>query len=1220
MVDKKIKCVAVFEIFMIVVSGFAFAYFTSETGGYGFGLQDEGKGIRVLRGAILGYLSKGMVSAQEDTGIYTCLENNAGSHCQEYVGQDNCNDNCIPVCIPGRKNEVSGCDLGTCVDPVEGTCVEQTPEGVCEDDGGVFNQTAPQECIRGCCLYNDDAEFITPGACDRRKDVFGLSQSEIEFSPAGNELICLALALSEEKGACVYEVDGETNCKFVSGDECSSSFNGDAFYPGFLCSHPDLETSCEKQDSIACSDEEGRGGVYWYDSCGNRENIYESDRDKSWNGGKVLGEFESCNPESGNIESGSCGNCNYFLSSTCGEAETGGPHITDSSKGDFICRDLTCEDRWGNERKNGESWCVYEGQIGFHGSGNAGRSVDVPGTEHYKAHCRDGEVYVDTCQPYRNDICVQSVDEESGISYATCTLNPHTTCLSYNSESDGLTKCGENPNCAKKSVSVGNTFAFTMCVPAYPQGFDLRPDEENRVYDSDTLPEDICGLASQTCRIGYVKKISGSWKCEQNCACASSAFTEAMNNLCMSLGDCGGSYNIAQEFSSGGMSFGGKAGPLTSPYLNGLLQYTTVEEGQFAVPGNMNMLAALFGLPSGEGGVDIDVIEAAEMINTISGAMGVAAIGKMTAGWTVSAAAGGGTTGALAAEASAAALSAIAGVIVGIVAAYLAVDFVLNLIDTGAVSEELGYFIVFNPALWPNVIWMIAFGIGDSKTRVAMFSCNPWEPPRGGDRCGECEELGEKCTKYKCQSLGMLCEFHNEGTNEEVCEAVEPYDILPPRIKPLTDTISDGYSYKDVESGSFRLEKDSGGGCIPEFTPVTFGIEIEDKIASCKWDLVRQDNYRDYANLFGGSTLLRREHVEVLRIPSLDSFGVPGNNPEALADVNMYVNCMDAGGNSNTDLPFIVNFCVSRKPDGTAASIGRFVPGDGEFVAFNAETVDARFYVDEPAECRWSLDDKDYSIMENQADCDVDVFEGGLFGWECRVSLPISSGALEQNYYVRCLDQPWLDDPEYEGETEGRARNANTESVPYMLRRSASELSISRMYPGEEDIIYGGTQPVPFTIELETSGGADGSATCSYEINDAFGGELFETRGRIHWQLLSTGLFAGQHKADYMCVDDAGNTADVSVGFSVAVDDKGPKITRVYDQFGTLNVVTEENAECAFSYVGCGFSFDDPETTTMSGSGLTHTSNFGSGLTHYIKCRDEFENVGICLTVAGGLF
>ena len=139
--------------------------------------------------------------------------------------------------------------------------------------------------------------------------------------------------------------------------------------------------------------------------------------------GKVLKKEESCGAGSGNIGSKICGNCDRFLGSMCSETSVLGKKI---DGGGFICKDLSCVDEAGKKRKNGESWCVYDGAIGD------GRGV--VGSRHWRRMCVDGEIKIEACADYRGQICVESEmsNQEKTFSIASCKTNLWRDCLKYN--------------------------------------------------------------------------------------------------------------------------------------------------------------------------------------------------------------------------------------------------------------------------------------------------------------------------------------------------------------------------------------------------------------------------------------------------------------------------------------------------------------------------------------------------------------------------------------------------------------------------------------------------------------------------------------------------------------------------------------------------------------------------------------------------------------------
>jgi hypothetical protein len=1237
--SERNKNIAMFEIYLLIMLSVSFAFLISENNSAfanGFTYEKESEIFSVVKEMFYDLMSKGLVSAQSG-GLWTCLEDNDGTICQEYPVED-CNDLCAQECFPGLRQDYSECTLGTCLDPQEGTCTTQTPQFACEEAGGTWSETSPAACNPICCLYGDQSIYTTEIACNGIEQTTGI---DVEIEQVSNELECLVLASSQVEGACVVESEGLNECGFVGADTCLQM--GGEFYEGFLCSHPELNTVCEKQDSVSCVD--GKDELYWFDSCGNRENIYSANKAQSWNGGVVQNKADSCSVETGNNPLGSqstCGNCNRFTGSVCGDPGPSDDHIVDSNLGDFVCRDVSCIDEWGDRRENGESWCTYESSIGVQGEGNQGRSSDVPGSRHYRRFCRDGQVKLDSCQDFRNEVCVESVDEESQISSAACVLNEWQLCIEANTDEDKFEECEKNDFCYYKKVAVDEGFTFDVCAPKYPAGFDLKRENGG---ESAQL---ACSLGTQECTAVFVKKLSGSWKCESNCECLTPVFTESMNNLCMSLGDCGASYTLTEKYADEGASPGGFALPLGDNYKLGLKSYIDDKKGQRVELDNIEGLIARFGITAEPGTPEYED-EVLELIGTIGGGVGTLlpliaqtlpgaiilnGLGIISAKVAV-------VEGAivinpgLSAGGSAVLAAIIGAAVVSLLIQYTGVGagldpaVVYSLVATGAYTAffaTAGYYGLFDVTyfcfdflvcalafivLVIVIVIFSALGIGDTKERTASFECLPWQPPRGGTDCGECddEEVGIACSKYKCQSLGQTCEFINEGSGEEECIDVNPNDVAAPKIAPWQEPLSEGFEYEEVGNNGFRIAR-TDDECIPSFTPITFGVKL-DEPASCKWSFSDEDSYDNMPNNFlGGSNLLKDMQAHFLYMPSLQSLGVVGIDPERFGDFRLSIRCSDANGNSNT-AAHLVEFCVSPEPDNTPPIIRSFIPESESFVEFNAIEKEIDFFVNEPAECKWDQQDIDYEFMNNVAECENDISDITLLGFRCSTTLPIVEGVDENKFYFRCEDQPWLEGEE----TEEDSRNVNVESFEYVLKRSVSDLSIDFVSPDDITLV-GGSAPVPFDLEVWTSGGANGDAVCSFSINSAQFSTFRFTGGDTHRQELSSGLFPGDQNINYECVDVAGNTAEAESEFTIEVDDNGPSITHVFDFNGVLTVITDEFAECAYSFESCAFSFSEGEL--MTGSNQKHTTALDQSLTHYVKCEDGFGNSGLCLTIAGG--
>jgi hypothetical protein len=419
----------------------------------------------------------------------------------------------------------------------------------------------------------------------------------------------------------------------------------------------------------------------------------------------------------------------------------------------------------------------------------------------------------------------------------------------------------------------------------------------------------------------------------------------------------------------------------------------------------------------------------------------------------------------------------------------------------------------------------------------------------------------------------------------------------------------------DFEDG-FKIESsESEDGCISEFAAVNYGISL-DEAAQCKVDIVRTDDFDAMDEFFGGSNLYKDDHSTISVMPLLDSIDAPGveGDPDRRGDYVMFVRCSDFNGNENSR-EYAINFCVEPANDVTPPVIRQFIPESPGYAGLGVEEKDLLFYTNEPAECRWSLTDEQYEEMDEVVLCANEIEDVTPNGWLCGVTLPISNETEEQNYYFRCLDQPWkLHDEDEENDED---RNVATQSAIYQIIRTTEPLEIISVSPDDEVIVAGG-EPVAVDLEIRTVGGIDGNAVCEYSFSGEDGtySRFFESGERTHTQRF-TSLFEGEYDIALQCIDVAENIATGNSEFSIDVDDSGPIITRVYERpTGTLNVVTNEASQCAYDFTTCGFIFENG--TLMNGEDLRHTTEFGSGFTYHIKCQDGFGNVGNCLRVSEG--
>jgi hypothetical protein len=456
-----------------------------------------------------------------------CEETNNGAFCQN-VPESECKPGSQQV--PTSCESTSYCKAGTCYDSTEGTCLDNTPQLVCNANGGVWSVDSPPQCSLGCCILGDQAAYVSLVRCKRLSSFLGLKTNY--DSGVSSELACVEKVQQQEVGACVYEFEFEKTCKFGTRAECDSqtgnaSIVGGTFYPEKLCSAEELGTVCGPTTRTTCIP--GKDEVYFVDTCGNPANIYDSSKIQDqgyWT--DIISSGESCNPSDSNANNVGCGNCDYLQGSICRNERDVGKSAT---YGDFICADLNCENTLNGENyKHGESWCVYDDAGGF---GNSDNSV---GSRFYKHICINGEEVLEQCEDFRAEECIS--DKVNDFSQAACRVNRWQDCLQQSDE----------PSCEnvdirdcvwKEGIFLQNLQNQTQdrtgtCFPENKPGFDFWSDIET---------SNLCSVGSDVCVVKFEEDLFGGEKCVENCHCLEEGWEKDRADICKMVGDCGPAIN-----------------------------------------------------------------------------------------------------------------------------------------------------------------------------------------------------------------------------------------------------------------------------------------------------------------------------------------------------------------------------------------------------------------------------------------------------------------------------------------------------------------------------------------------------------------------------------------------------------------------------------------------------------------------------------------------------
>jgi len=599
MINRKI--ISIFELTLIVMSSFAFAYFVSTD------LPD----VFEKQNSVIQYLTKPIipvVSASDYVPSGCCKETVSGATCQDVLLVDKAL--CKTDLIGTSCNVVSECQKGCCYDADSGICSLNAPKESCTTFGGIWDISATcsiQQCQVGCCILGDGAAMTTTRECTKLSNEYEVNKIFKQLDSRGS---CDAYADLRDEGACLTESNdysGLKNCVFTTKGNCNRA--NQEFKKGYLCTSKELNTTCEKTTKTSCVSGDDR--VYFIDSCGNKANVYDSFKGKNqtyWE--KVISPKDSCN---GVAEF--CGNCDYSTGSICTKYFTG-KNLIKPEMGDYVCKNLDCA----NGRKHGESWCISD-------SDNSKDLSQSVGNRNYVATCFEGEIKLEGCADFNQEICIENIDASTKKNDAMCITNDWRSCIYANdatSYSAVKTRCDALPQCVMFNDIPGNekyknlpgfkentinteqgragqvganmNQVVTYCVPRFTPGYQfwtptaLSGSTNGKVAStqgyggSKSETNSLCGLGSFTC-VSHIKTVSsiagGSTSTDwENPECNMQAVSQskqkvtlmmdALNDRCRSLGSCGLQYNTQGELGRSGFTVNriyiDKKGKSTSGY------------------------------------------------------------------------------------------------------------------------------------------------------------------------------------------------------------------------------------------------------------------------------------------------------------------------------------------------------------------------------------------------------------------------------------------------------------------------------------------------------------------------------------------------------------------------------------------------------------------------------------------------------------------------------
>ena len=518
-------------------------------------------------------------------------------------------------------------------------------------------------------------------------------------------------------------------------------------------------------------------------------------------------------------------------------------------------------------------------------------------------------------------------------------------------------------------------------------------------------------------------------------------------------------------------------------------------------------------------------------------------------------------------------------------------------------------------------VWAL-FSYQDYSQEIFSYIPSLWQPVFGGEKCEQCNELDSGCNEYQCHTFGAGCELINQGTEYPACVWVNEGDMTPPEIQPLERVLQPDYAYTPLQvnlpsdrgarivyAGSNSDEKQ----CVPAFTPLTLGVNTSQP-AQCRIDLERKQDFSSMLSLMSEGNI---DHTFFLPSSSLPSESAIESLNLSLANGNEYsffIRCININGVEST-MEFAMEFCVQDGPDTMAPEIlySNFVDAQA---CINADitTSPLEVYTNEPADCRWDFNNVDYEDMFYSMTCSqtiADKYPAGSMTYGCSGALEGIKETVQNKYYIKCKDQPWLEGKE---DALGQ-RNANRDAYIILLQGSEPLIIDGLTINGEGNNAYikDSTDTIKVDVAVNTLAGcSEGLARCAH--GEVRGNQIlytdFYNEGSFDYLSTNTETFylqEGTYSIPVRCTDEGGNVADTQLNFTIETDLTAPTVTRAYYEDNYLKLITSEEAECVYSADSCTYEFEDgSEISTQNG--IDHFITWDTTKDLFVKCKDGFSN------------
>lgn len=1150
----------------------------------------------IFRGVISFFDVVPSVSA-EDPPVFGC--------CKETLNGAKCIITLENECKPGEWHEGESCEnicqVGCCISN-DGVCSQYTGSNECPVPPALkfipndLNCEQDVLCEKGCCKIGYQRRWTTEKTC---VEIYsGVWDSNVPDEPT-----CLVSVEPEAMGCCRYD------CKYQSVEECASKLAmsvleviSQGIFVQRKCYQDVAGCDCDGETEKSCIP--GFPDVYWMDSCGN---TYLEDI------------------------ANSCGDSQRCINNICQDSKCLDVYDNfDTAKGTFTAE----PDFHGQERFEGESWCVYDMPLRTAYYAPIG-SLDPVGSEHWLATCYEGEVILDHV-PYRQQICEEVIlnkntgeivmegefpmsrdkrylDRTTYRSFAALSGNPWRVCYIIQNPDE----CNEQPYC----YWIGKLNNYDFLTTELLDSVEMTPGDDLAGVGDETLKITETELGELGSPIRCLPRVSPGFNEDNKFWCEIAAtvqctledrligdsfpecddkhWIELMAHRCRVVGDCGANMNWIGEHSySGFLAAEIKPDKDTAENIigkeievlfnvetdNDFQKFQTMVEAR-SIPGIVEFLGTIVGITFTLWGLfNIPYYFATGGLYVPILSLGVASAITSSAAYSWF------TTSVLGFINPA----LLIGAAVLILASFLPVGAWRSTLEgigwglaAGGTMALLGASTLAGPiGVAVMIFYWAFFGVWDVDHIVVK--CSGWMPPFGGDNCDKCNDPTRPCSKYRCESLGAACMY-----NDTIIIGQETYQladsICTSEENDYTQPTMQSISVKDSQGGFVYVNPNTNIGLPPKtinigqqiepFTMLTFEIDFNKRVF-CKWHDTSTGSIEEMVLPFGGVSF------DEIKIEILGASSFP-------SDQQLYLRCVDVHGNANI-AEYLLKFDVADIPDWAPPVILGTERDYNPYFGHGITELPLAIYVNEYATCRWNAgQDTAYDLMAENTECNTSLIQGVF---TCDTTLTNLQPEIPNPFYIRCKDMSPQENVMQQG----------YELILY----PTSALQIISIDPESGSTISGCEEITEVELTVETAEGANnGIATC-YWSNQGFetGMTKFtETDSTIHY----TEISAISQTIYIKCVDYALNIATEQADYIIYEDSDAPIITRIYEEAGSLVIRTNEDATCSFNFLGqdCQFAANDTLYAThfSQTGGKEHRTTWRND-PWYVKCYDDCMN------------